>query len=204
LLFPVLFGVVLGVQAGHGVNDIGRGLAVFPVGLLAMSMAGGLITDAVAGERERHTLETLLATPASDTEILFGKLAAVAGYAWGLALIQLVTIGLASAAAGTALSPVLLSIVAGFSLIEAVLAAAFGLQFSLRAPTVRAAARKQVQYSLFVNLVASGVNVLAAAPLKGAGRPLVLLGALAVLVAADVVLIQIARSRFRRGELLLD
>ena len=48
----------------------------FPIGLIAMGTASTLIVDAVAGERERHTLETLLASPASDTGIIVGKMAA--------------------------------------------------------------------------------------------------------------------------------
>jgi ABC-2 type transport system permease protein len=44
--------------------------------ILPSIIAGGLAADAFAGERERRTLETLLATPLSDTSIVFGKAAA--------------------------------------------------------------------------------------------------------------------------------
>ena len=37
------------------------------------------IGDAIAGERERHTLETLLASRISDRAILFGKLLVTVG-----------------------------------------------------------------------------------------------------------------------------
>jgi ABC-2 type transport system permease protein len=47
------------------------------------------ICDAVAGERERHTLETLLASRVSDRAILWGKITVSVAYAWGLALIGL-------------------------------------------------------------------------------------------------------------------
>lgn len=203
-VFPVLFGVFLGLQAGRADSAFGRGFAVFPVGLLAMGTSAGLIADAIAGERERHTLETLLASPVSDVAILAGKLAAVVGYAFVLAVVQLAAVGLASAVAGHAISPLLLLLVALLALLEATLAAGFGVQFSLRAPSVRAAARKQAQYSIFLNLLASGVNVLAAAPVGGLFRPLALVAAFLVLVSADALLLGLARARFRRGRLLLD
>src|SRR3989442_10278707 len=45
------------------------------------------IGDAIAGERERHTLETLLASRISDRAILLGKGVAPVGYGWGIGLV---------------------------------------------------------------------------------------------------------------------
>ncbi|NMB88377.1 MAG: ABC-2 type transporter, partial [Chloroflexi bacterium] len=42
-----------------------------------------MVTDAIAGERERHTLETLLASRLSDLAIILGKLGAAVLYGWG-------------------------------------------------------------------------------------------------------------------------
>jgi ABC-2 type transport system permease protein len=53
-------------------------LAYWP--LLSSGMVSTLIADAFAGERERHTLETLLASRLSDTSILFGKVLAAIAY----------------------------------------------------------------------------------------------------------------------------
>ena len=47
------------------------------------------IGDAIAGERERHTLETLLASCMPDRAILLGKVLAVVFYAWGMGVISL-------------------------------------------------------------------------------------------------------------------
>lgn len=47
------------------------------------------IGDAIAGERERHTLETLLASRIGYRAILPGKLIVTVGYAWGMALVGL-------------------------------------------------------------------------------------------------------------------
>ncbi len=46
-----------------------------------------VIADSFAGERERHTLETLLATRLSDRAILFGKIAASIAYGWLISLL---------------------------------------------------------------------------------------------------------------------
>src|SRR6476660_5544398 len=48
------------------------------LGLIVVSLAGilAVVPDAFAGERERHTLETLLASRLPDRSILLGKLAA--------------------------------------------------------------------------------------------------------------------------------
>jgi ABC-2 type transport system permease protein len=44
--------------------------------VLPSIIAGSISADAFAGERERRTLETLLATPLSDSAIVFGKASA--------------------------------------------------------------------------------------------------------------------------------
>ena len=204
VIFPMLVGAVLGFQAGMSHLSYERAFAVFPVVLLAMATGTQLITDAVAGERERHTLETLLASPVSDTAILLGKVIAVVGYVWAIALAQLLAVGVSSAAAGHIINPILLAVVAVLALLEAGLAAGFGVQFSMRAPTVRAAARKSAQYSIVVNLLGSAVNVLVVGGQSGFLRAVVVLAAVVLLVAADVTLFGLARARFRRGRLLLD
>lgn len=61
--------------------------------LMVMIMA--VVADSFAGERERHTLETLLASRLSDKAILFDKMGAIVGYSWGLTIICLL-LGLVS------------------------------------------------------------------------------------------------------------
>ena len=46
-----------------------------------------VIADSFAGERERHTLETLLASRLSDRAILFGKIAACIAYGWLISIV---------------------------------------------------------------------------------------------------------------------
>jgi ABC-2 type transport system permease protein len=53
--------------------------------LLSLSM----VADAFAGERERHTIETLLSSRLPDRAIVLGKLLAAILYAWGIAEVGL-------------------------------------------------------------------------------------------------------------------
>jgi ABC-2 type transport system permease protein len=200
LVLPILIGIFFGLQTMNG----NSGFAVFPVGLLAMSTTTGLITDAIAGERERHTLETLLASPVSDLAILGGKLTAVVGYAWILALVQLAAIQVTSIVVGHALSPILAVTVGVLSLLEAILAAGFGVQFSMHAPSVRAASRKLGQLAFLLILPVSFLNVFVVSEPGGTLYTVLLVAAVIALVAADVVLLAVAKARFRRGQLLLD
>jgi len=48
-----------------------------------------IVADAFAGERERHTLETLLASRISDFSILLGKVVTVVLYGWGVMVVGL-------------------------------------------------------------------------------------------------------------------
>src|SRR6185503_5143880 len=51
------------------------GVLIVPSFVLVQLLAG-IMADSFAGERERHTLETLLATRLSDLAILMGKICA--------------------------------------------------------------------------------------------------------------------------------
>jgi ABC-type transport system involved in cytochrome c biogenesis ATPase subunit len=77
VLFSVTFGILLALTNG-------RAWITSPAIALAWSwvpmfLVMTVIADAFAGERERHTLETLLASRLSDGAILFGKMGAAIG-----------------------------------------------------------------------------------------------------------------------------
>src|SRR5580692_1469689 len=71
-------------------------MAFFMPSFLPLFFLLAIVADSFAGERERHTLETLLATRLSDGAILTGKLLAAVLFIWGVLLFA-VTIGIASA-----------------------------------------------------------------------------------------------------------
>ncbi len=97
LLFSLLiFGVVLPVQLGPDLVRQPAAIMVFV--MIPLVIASGMVADGIAGERERHTLETLLASRLSDRAILLGKITAATAYGWVFmlvsALVGLVTVNL--------------------------------------------------------------------------------------------------------------
>jgi sodium transport system permease protein len=67
-------------------------LGIVPMFLMMSIFLGGLYVavDVTAGERERASLEPLMATPVSATEIVLGKLAAVIFFAFATMLVTLI------------------------------------------------------------------------------------------------------------------
>ena len=68
--------VILGIVVWRS-SFLVQNLGVLTVpSFILLQLLGGLMVDSFAGERERHTLETLLATRLSDLSILVGKITA--------------------------------------------------------------------------------------------------------------------------------
>ncbi len=74
-----ILGVGLPLRMGPGFFEPPQILMITFFSLVGVLVVG---VDAFAGERERHTLETLLASRLSDRAILFGKIAASITYGW--------------------------------------------------------------------------------------------------------------------------
>jgi ABC-2 type transport system permease protein len=92
LIRPLLLVGILGIgvpwrlgQQWLALSPLAMGLVLYGPFTVILSFVG----DAIAGERERHTLETLLASRISDRAILLGKLIVTTGYAWSTALVGL-------------------------------------------------------------------------------------------------------------------
>jgi ABC-2 type transport system permease protein len=167
------------------------------------------IGDAIAGERERHTLETLLASRISDRAILLGKVIVTVGYAWGVALVGLllglVVVNLSSGQGSWAFyHPIDVFLEAlALSLLSCVLGASAGVLISLRSATVR-----QAQQTLSVGtlvLIFAGVFALQALPTRFVSSltysQFLLLG-IAVIAVLDVILLGAALVSFQRSHLL--
>ena len=177
-----------------------------------------VIADSFAGERERHTLETLLASRLSDRSILFGKIAASVVYGWSVSLSCVLAGAFAVNVAnwqGKVLmfhdtaSWLILSL--GPPLLGGLVATA-GVLVSLRATTVR-----QAQQTLAVALVVAiflmifGSDRLPADWKSWFARILLtwsptdlVLAAAGVLLAIDVALLLAGMARFQRAKLVLD
>ncbi len=173
--------------------------------------------DAFAGERERHTLETLLATRLPDRAILLGKVGAAVLWVWGATMaclpLGLLTLNLAHDAPTLLLyAPLQATGIAGVALLAALLGASFGVLVSLRTSTVRQA--QQVLAVTVLSLFLVPAMVLKALPFAWTGRlmelvvlgdpAVIALGGAGVLAVLDALLLLLAGLRFRRRRLLLD
>jgi ABC-2 type transport system permease protein len=176
-----------------------------------------VIADSFAGERERHTLETLLATRLPDRAILLGKIGAALGYGWGMAmaslLLGLITINLAHQGAGLILFPApTLAAILALSLLISTFAASLGVLVSLRASSLQQAQQRLSMSSMLLFVLPIIVLQLLPEDLTSrlalaAGRAdLTTIYAVAAigLLLLDTSLIVAAVGRFRRARMILD
>jgi ABC-2 type transport system permease protein len=215
-MFPIaVAGIFLPWRSGRAyVTGITAALGL--LWILPM-VAVSFTVDAVAGERERHTLESLLATRLSDQAILFGKLAASVLYAWGMMLaslvVGLITVNLRQRHDALLLfSPTYAATLVIVSFLGSVLLCGVAVFVSVRASTVRQAAQTLVYGSIAIIF---GVNfAVQALPLSwrlpiqrillGTGSIQSQVVAGLIFVALDLAVLAAARYRFQRSRLTLD
>ncbi len=216
---PLLMIAVVGILLP---SSFGREWVTSPSTLLywawvPMLLISSVVAQSFAGERELHTLESLLATRLSDRSILLGKIVAAVVYGWGITLVSLVLGlvvtnirfrggGLIIYSPGMAISIVLLT------LLVSLLAASLGVLVSLRARTAR-----QAQQTLGIAsaaLLMGGVYGIRALPIEWAAvigpvgtsawpAPVVWIAAGALLVI-DAALVAAGMLRFQRARLISD
>src|SRR4051794_30860122 len=85
LILFVIAGLVLPLRVGPAWLAL-PSVMMYIVTIIPFAIIVGFIGDAIAGERERHTLETLLASRMPDRAILLAKVIVTVGYAWAIAL----------------------------------------------------------------------------------------------------------------------
>lgn len=214
---PILlvFGVLLPLQE-RALWTEGPMAGVFAM-ILPTILAGGVVADSFAGERERQTLETLLATRLSDRDIFLGKVAACVVYclafSWAATLVSVVTLNVTRGNGPPfflSMGSLLLATVG--AVLFTVLTAAVGVFVSLRAPTVRAAA--QIFSLATVVIFVGGPFLLRFLPQEGLmwmvrtleGRNAAVLGVVvaAAALAIDVLLLALGVARFQRKRLILE
>lgn len=169
------------------------------------------IGDALAGERERHTLETLLASRMPDRVILLGKVIVTSGYAWGMALV------------GLLLGPIVVGLSGGdgrwmfyhpfelfleavaLMLLISLLTASAGVLVSLRVATVRQAQQILIIGSIvFIFSALIIISILPANLLSGLSYSQILLFAIAILAVLDAILLGLSLRSFQRSRLILS
>lgn len=214
LFFIGVFGVFMPLQTGpEWVNSV---IPLIYWSWIPFLLVSSVIADSFAGERERHTLETLLASRLSDKAILFGKIAAAIAYGWGLTmvcvLLSIVSVNLAFSEREFLFYPPKSSLaIFSFSLLIAGLATGIGILVSLRAATVRQA---QQTFSVAFFLLFIPMFIVPLLPeehrikimefLMKANVEQLAIAAGVLLLVLDGVLIWMAMLRFKRSRLILD
>jgi len=214
LIMIVMFGVVLPLQFGPQWLSSTFNLLLWS--WMPFMLVSSVVADAIAGERERHTLETLLASRLSDNSILFGKIFAATIYGWGLTLLSVLISLITSNIAywdghllfyhlDFALGIIVLS------LLVAMLAAGLGVLISLRAATVRQA-MQTFSIIFFVMFIPMFLLPMLPASIVQAGTLFVaqaqidtlIMIAVLFLFIIDLTLLVISQARFQRSRLILD
>lgn len=192
-------------------------LAIVLASISASMYVAGVVPDSFAGERERHTLETLLASRLPDRAILLGKLAALVTYGLVAAFIMLgfgwATVNVVHRSDHILLySPLTLLGAAVFSLLAAGFMGAVGVLVSLRAATVKQAQQilsTAVMIVFFVPIITlptlppewrAYVGSMLQ-PQKAAGLAASFAGGL---LLAQLILYLIVLARFKRSKLILE
>jgi ABC-2 type transport system permease protein len=210
----IIFGIVIPLQNGRA--WVRSPVTALVWGWMPFLWVSGVVADLFAGERERHTLESLLATRLSDQSILFGKLLAALAYgftlSWVIMIVSLVTINVAYGRNGLLFYP--LPILLGaliFSILISGLAASIGVLVSLRAGSVRQAQQMMsvgmlllfVPFML-IQFVPRRLLVTIGIALQNSNPVQIAIGVVLFLVVLELILIAIARRLFQRSKLILD
>lgn len=179
-------------------------------------LVGTTMVDAFAGERERHTLETLLASRLSDRAILFGKILAGIIYGFGMTLacilVGLVAVNLAFGHGRLLLFPASITLgILAVVLLISTMSSGLGVLVSLRASSVRQAqqAFTVAYFVMFIPLmilpwVPATVSQPVVNILIKTDFTMIAILAGVIVVLLDVALILAALRRFKRARLILD
>ena len=158
----IRYGITFGIMGIYLPMNFGRSLVEMPYFLFiyvwtTMFMGIGIVLDSFAGERERHTLKTLLASRLADRSILYGKIIAAVLYGFGMTLV-LIVLGLVTVNVAfwkrqiSVFPPEIFAFALVAALLVNVFFTALGVLVSLRAPTVR-----QGSETLMVAIIAIAV-----------------------------------------------
>ena len=214
LILVGVFGVIFPLQSGR--EWVTSAMSIMVWGWMPFLWVSGIVSDMFAGERERHTLEALLATRLSDQSILFGKILAALTYGvsltWLVLLSSIVTINIVHGKDGLLFYPLAITVSAlVFSILVSGLSASIGVLVSLRASSVR-----QAQQTMSIGMLVLFLPFMllqfipktwteTAINLMENIQPMqVGIGLAVVLLIVEVILIAIAMRLFQRSKLILD
>jgi ABC-2 type transport system permease protein len=175
-----------------------------------------MVADSIAGERERHTLETLLASRLTDRAIILGKITVIVAQAWVLMLVSaalaVVTVNSLHREGELIFfpAPVAFGIIF-LPLLASLLIAAIGVTASAHATTVRQAyQRMSIPLVAAVMIPSLAMSALPADMLASIYSPEfaqnslgdIMLVVVLILLFLDVLMLALAFRSFRRPRLL--
>jgi ABC-2 type transport system permease protein len=214
--------VFLSVMIARGLgHDFGVAWTTIPAAtFIAIIFVPAAVADSFAGERERHTLETILASRISDSALLLGKYAANLLNGW-IAALGMLALGVGAAYLRFGElgfyrpSAAILAAAAVISFLGAGTITGVGVLVSLRAPTVRRATESLtiilIAFTLIPTLlselplpswVTALLEGLPSFPPDGPGAREFAIATVALL-ALNAATLGIALARFRRGRLIV-
>lgn len=212
LLTPVIMSVVMPLVFDSPEEWTNGFFAVILSVIMPLLIVGITIPDSFAGERERNTLETLLASRLPDRAILYGKWLLSVIFAWGVTIVFLL-VGLVTVNIkfwdGEILfySPLLITANLTISLLMATTVAGTGVLISLRSATVQQATQVLMMIFLVPLIVVQAASMLFLRQMIEYFETLdavqLLVITIAVLLVIDIAVNLAALMRFRRSKLIL-
>ena len=212
-----IFAIVFPWQEGAGY--LASPLAIFASIFIPMLIVMLTIPESFAGERERHTLETLLASRLSDSDILFGKILVSVVLAVGIFLVSFfIAFIIANISDWTGIlifyNPIIGIGSIFLSILIATISSLAGVLISLKSPTVREAQQSLMAVIMFPVLLL-GVAGTLVFTIEGIREtitnimdkvsPAILLSVvIAILLIACYFLLKIVQRRFQRSKLIAD
>lgn len=215
-----LIAIAIVIPLQMGTDWLSSGFSLMASIAFPLIIAGTSIPQAFAGERERHTLATLLASRLPDRAILLGKLGVTVAYAWGLTfavlLVSLITVNLRHWEGRILFFKTEIAL-AHFSVnpLMGLFVATLGILISMRSATVQGAQQAlfgvlliplsllQMVPMLLLSLVPNGRSLLTRI-LQAVGSPQVFLTVMGTWLLVDLALLWVVMTRFQRHRLGLD
>lgn len=187
--------------------------------IMPFLLIGMTISESFAGERERHTLDTLLASRLPDRAILFGKIGLAVAYGWIMSLVvvfvALIPVNILHWSGRIAFyRPIILVANVLISLLVSGAMSSLGVLISLRASTAQGAQQTlmavvlvpllvvQVVPAIMLSVVPNGREILA--QWLSVDLTTVVVVIVAVLAALNVGFLLAATARFQRSRLVLS
>lgn len=219
LIMVAFFAILMPIQWGSMWVESAASLSLWVV--IPMMLVGTMVADSFAGERERHTLETLLSSRLSDQAILLGKIGAVVSFEWVITqvvfIVALIPVNIMHGDGRLLLyTPTIAVSGMLLSFLVSTLICTIGVMVSLRAGSVKQAQQK-LGLSVFIiaymvpmagvyglRYVPKDTREMLLQPLLTGDIGFAVQVVSVLLIVLSVALYAVAKARFQRTRLILS